>query len=409
MRLLTITTLFVAFFNSDAFGAVDQLYIKSLSRSKQVEVFNLTEKASLSNFEARKSTLFPSLDLISSNSYGNNAVNNFSDENEIDTQVAVSLEQAVFQGGAEFAINDLNKVVPKQAKALKEASLAEYYSQFTTLYFKVSSAVEENEKIESLLNNLAKRVSLVKKRTRIGRDRKADLYALESQLHRLRAELATSKANLKAARTDFLNFSGLNSIEITTDEIKPASLELSKSVDLQKRPEIKNLQYQYESSLLEQKIEKSSYYPQVGLQANYFLDKSSLGRNDWEVSLNIRMNLLDFGQRSSNVETKALQARISKARLEFNRLNATRQWDNFIDSFNAKKRELASLTTALNRIRASYQEQLKDIQKGLVTQIEVIRSLDDVINLEKLKIRSALEVKSLYYQAKAYLGELPKR
>ena len=121
------------------------------------------------------------------------------------------------------------------------------------------------------------------------------------------------------------------------------------------------------------------------------------------------MNLLDFGQRTSNVETKALQARISKARLEFNRLNATRQWDNFIDSFNAKKRELASLTTALNRIRASYQEQLKDIQKGLVTQIEVIRSLDDVINLEKLKIRSALEVKSLYYQAKAYLGELPKR
>lgn len=99
MRLLTITNLFVAFFNSDAFGAVDQLYIKSLSRSKQVEVFNLTEKASLSNFEARKSTLFPSLDLISSNSYGNNAVNNFSDENEIDTQVAVSLEQAVFQGG----------------------------------------------------------------------------------------------------------------------------------------------------------------------------------------------------------------------------------------------------------------------------------------------------------------------
>jgi outer membrane protein TolC len=389
-------------------SSVDDLYLKSLKQSRQVEVFELTEKGTLANLEARISTLLPTVDLVSTNRYGNNAINAFSDENEIDTQLSLSLAQKLFQGGAEFALNDYKKVIPKQAQALKEKSLSEYYGQFSVLYFQVSSAMEENEKVEALLKNLKKRVAIVKKRTKIGRDRKADLYALEAQLYRLEADLYTSKAQLNTARTEFLNFSGLESIDGINDKVNPLKLELIKNVDLDKRPELKNLKFNYDSSVLEAKIEKSTYYPQVDLGANYFLDKSALGRNDWEVSLNIRLNLLDFGQRSSNVQNKRVAASINKARFDFNRQNAKSQWNNFIDSFQSKKKELISLRAALKRSRTSYDEQLKDLNRGLVTQIEVIRSLDDVISLEKLSIRSSLEVKSLYYQANAYLGNYPK-
>lgn len=389
-------------------SSVDDLYLKSLKQSRQVEVFELTEKGTLANLEARISTLLPTVDLVSTNRYGNNAINAFSDENEIDTQLSLSLAQKLFQGGAEFALNDYKKVIPKQAQALKEKSLSEYYGQFSVLYFQVSSAMEENEKVEALLKNLKKRVAIVKKRTKIGRDRKADLYALEAQLYRLEADLYTSKAQLNTARTEFLNFSGLESIDGINDKVNPLKLELIKNVDLDKRPELKNLKFNYDSSVLEAKIEKSTYYPQVDLGANYFLDKSALGRNDWEVSLNIRLNLLDFGQRSSNVQNKRVAASINKARFDFNRQNAKSQWSNFIDSFQSKKKELISLRAALKRSRTSYDEQLKDLNRGLVTQIEVIRSLDDVISLEKLSIRSSLEVKSLYYQANAYLGNYPK-
>jgi len=99
---------------------------------------------------------------------------------------------------------------------------------------------------------------------------------------------------------------------------------------------------------------------------------------------------------------------LDNVRFDFNRQNAKSQWSNFIDSFQSKKNELKSLRAALKRSRISYKEQLKDLNRGLVTQIDVIRSLDDVINLEKLSIRSSLEVKSLYYQANAYLGNFPR-
>ena len=251
-------------------------------------------------------------------------------------------------------------------------------------------------------------MAIVKKRTQIGRDRKADLYALEAQLYRLEADLFTSKAQLKSAKTDFLNFSGLDSIDEINDKVNPLRLELTKEVDLEKRPDLKNLKYNFESSELEAKIEKSAYYPQVDFGANYFIDKSALGRNEWEVSLNIRLNILDFGQRSSSVQTKRVEALINKARLDFNKTNAESRWSNFINNFKTKKNELVSLRKALKRSRDSYDEQLKDLKRGLVTQLDVIRALDDVISLEKLSIRSALEVKSLYYQANAYLGNYPK-
>lgn len=408
MRIIILLSLAIYVTSSSCFSSVDELYLKSLRGAKQVEIFQLTEKGTLSNLENRTSSLYPSIDLLSSNRYGNNAVNAFSDTNEVDTELAVSLQQRLFQGGAEFALNDYKKVIPKQAKALKEQNLAEYYGQFSTLYFQVSSAAEENETVKALLENLKKRVAIVKERTRIGRDRKADLYALEAQLYRLEADLFTSQALLKSATTDFLNFSGLTSIDGIEDKVNPLKLELTRDVDLEKRPDLKNLKYTYESSQIEQKIEKSSYYPQVDFGANYFLDKSALGRNEWEVSLNIRLNILDFGQRSSAVQMKKVDALINKARMEFNQINAKSRWSNFINNFKTKKRELISLKKALKRSRKSYDEQLKDLKRGLVTQIDVIRSLDDVISLEKLSIRSALEVKSLYYQANAYLGNFPK-
>jgi outer membrane protein TolC len=404
-NLILLITIVVSY---SAYSSVDKLYLESLKKSKQVEIFELSEKGTLANLDATTSTLLPTVDLVNTNRYGNNAFNAFSDENGVDTQTSVSLEQRLFQGGAEFALYDFKKVIPKQAKALKDKNLSEYYGQFSLLYFQVSSAMEENEKVEALLKNLKKRVVIVKKRTKIGRDRKADLYALESQLYRLEADLYTSKALLDTSRTEFLNFSGLESINGIQDRVNPLNLTLKKNVDLEKRPELKNLKYNYDSSVLEAKIEKSSYYPQVDFGANYFLDKSRLGRNDWEVSLNVRLNILDFGQRSSNVQSKRVAASINKARFDFNRQNAKSQWSNFIDSFQSKKNELKSLRAALKRSRISYKEQLKDLNRGLVTQIDVIRSLDDVINLEKLSIRSSLEVKSLYYQANAYLGNFPR-
>ena len=141
--------------------------------------------------------------------------------------------------------------------------------------------------------------------------------------------------------------------------------------------------------------------------SNYYLDKSSLGRNEWDVSISVSLNILDFGETSSSVQSKNITASINQAKYDYAKLNSSKIWNEFVKNFDSKKNELATLKKALSKSRSSFKEQLKDVKRGLITQIEVIRSLDDVIGLEKLVIKSALEVKSLYFQANAYLGKYP--
>ncbi|MFG1481500.1 TolC family protein [Halobacteriovorax sp. HFRX-2_2] len=408
MKFYKIGLLFFTLVPCLSSASVEDLYLKSLKKSKQVEVFDLTEKKTISDLATVESTLYPSVDIVNTNTYSEEYRNVTTRNNEVDSEVFLSLNQKLFQGGAEFALYDYNKIVPKQAKALTNRSLAEYYSQFTSLFFQMSSAIEEKERVDALLENLRKRVSIVRGRTKIGRDRKADLFALESQLHRLEAGLVQSKAQVKTSMTDLMNFSGLDNIAEVKDSVDPLKLTLSLNVDLENTPELKSLKYDYEASIAEAKIEKAAYYPQVDLRANYNIDKNEIGERDWGVSLNVSLNLLDFGERKSRVVSKRIASQINKAQIDFSRRNTKNRWNAFVQNFEYKKNELKTLRKALLRSRASYQEQLKDLNKGLVTQIEVIRSLDDVIDLEKLAIRSSLEVKSLYYQANAYLGNIPK-
>lgn len=397
----------VLLFTSSVTANVDKLYLKSLDTSKQVEIFKLQEDNSKATLKSLTSSLYPSLDIVNSNSL-KKEYSSGEGKSELDSEVYFSLSQKIFQGGAEFALNDYRKMIPKQAQALTEKQLAEYYNSFTALYFKLSSAKEETEKIEALLVNLRKRVAIVKKRARIGRDRKADLYALESQLFKLDSDLLTSKAQLESAMTEFRNFSGLDVLEGLEHRIDPLSLVLPEKVELTNVPTMKSLKFDYETSLLEGRLEKSKYMPQVDLAATYNLDKNNYDERDWAVSVNVKLNLFDFGVKSSRVQSKNILSRIENAKIEYNKRNIDNYWENYKRNFQLKKNELMTIRKSLDRSKASYQEQLKDLDKGLVTQIEVIRSLDDVIQLEKLVIKSALEVKSLYYQANAFIGNIPK-
>ena len=151
-----MSLIFLLFCYTSGNANVDNLYLKSLSSSKQVEILNLEEENSKANLDAVTSSLYPSLDINNSNTYQKDYDTDGDGDNKIDSDVYLSLSQKLFQGGAEFALNDYRKLVPKQAAALREQNLSEYYRDFTNLYFQVSSAKEENEKIEALLDNLKK-------------------------------------------------------------------------------------------------------------------------------------------------------------------------------------------------------------------------------------------------------------
>ncbi|MCB9059968.1 MAG: TolC family protein [Halobacteriovoraceae bacterium] len=401
---LNFSFVFILLSTKSIHASVEELFLQSLKESKQVAIINLNEQKSLLLLKNRITSIYPEISLKNTNSYTDQS----DTTNSLNSKIALSLEQKLFQGGAEFALLDLKGIIPRQSDAQKKLEFSTYFAQFSNYYFQLSSALKERDTVRDLLKNLEQRVKLVSKRVTIGRDRGADLLALESQLARLKSDLISTEIQIEHARTNFTNFSNLKNIEITQDNIDPLKLVLEGDANLNERPELKNLKLELEVSQAEVKIQKSSYYPQVSLGSNYYVYHSSSNNTNWDISLNVTMPLLDFGERSSAVMVQKIQTKINQAKLDLSVNNSDKIWSNYIKAFGLKKLEFLKLKESLEKSKDAYKEQLKDVEKGLITQIDVIRSLDDVINLEKLVIRSALDLKLQYYQAKAYLGDYPK-
>jgi outer membrane protein len=390
---------------------LDKYFLESLKNSDQVKIISLNAEKTLADLQGTTAALLPNIDLANLNRYGNNSWQSRSGVKQVDSQVALALDWDIFRGGSELATYRLKKIIPQSASSTKDQQMAEYYAQFSRFFFQYSAAEEEKQKVEQLLKNLEKRLNLVRSRTKIGRDRKADLFALESQYERLKADYHATEGKWSQSRSHFLNFSGLKYIQSLNPNdplFEPSNLSFAANINLDDRPELKALEFDYRRLEQLSIIAKSEYFPQINLAANYYLDQTYLGRDDWDVSLRLTLNLFDFGKNSANVQSQKISALISQSKLDFNRRNAEREWQNFQELFKQKQSEYSTLKKSLDLIKKSYAEQVKDLDKGLVGQIDVVRSLDDVISLEKLTIQSALELKSIYYQANAYLGLYPK-
>ena len=196
---MNIKIILVLSFNLTCFklnASVEQLFLQSLKKSKQVKIINLEREKTLLNLENRVNTIYPEISVSNYNKYGDQYYQNYNGLKKINSSLAISLEQKLFQGGSEFALLDLKKIIPEQAKSKKNLDLSMYFAQFSNYYFQVSAAIEERDAVKHLLNNLEKRVNIVRNRAKIGRDRSADLLALESQLARLKSDLFSTQIQI---------------------------------------------------------------------------------------------------------------------------------------------------------------------------------------------------------------------
>ena len=92
-----MSLIFLLFCYTSGNANVDNLYLKSLSSSKQVEILNLEEENSKANLDAVTSSLYPSLDINNSNTYQKDYDTDGDGDNKIDSDVYLSLSQKLFQ------------------------------------------------------------------------------------------------------------------------------------------------------------------------------------------------------------------------------------------------------------------------------------------------------------------------
>lgn len=403
-------SLLLVIFTCPAFAMnLEELYQLSINKNEDLAIATLTEEQTKESVRALTASLSPSVDLTSRARFGNETYTARSGLDRWDTSTALGVTQNLFQGGSEFALWELKSLIPQIALEEKKNRYTNFYAILSSAFFSYLSSLEEKTKLELQLQALTKRVSLIQDRVKIGRDRQSDLLASRGQLARLRADLSGLNTTLTRAETELRSLTGLSQIKSLSDSSNAQSLRLPTNANelLSTRPLQKSADLALKASEEEVQIEKSDYFPKLALSGNYYLDQTRAGRDDYDVALELKWNLLDFGVTKSNVAQKNISQMIAQKRSEQIKRLGDETLSNFRQTLETKKQELKNLTMALQATEASYKRQIRDAENGLVNQLDVIQSLDSVIALEKLQIRASNEIKILYHQALAFLGVLP--
>ncbi|MDP3544084.1 MAG: TolC family protein [Elusimicrobiota bacterium] len=259
-------------------------------------------------------------------------------------------------------------------------------------YYGLIQSAENAATTAQLLEFADKRLAEIKDRVRVGRAREADALAQEVQSQALRSQLEESRRQVQA-RSDLLAFL----VRAPVTPVSPSTGTLADPPPLEgylerieSRPDVAAARDAAKAAELGVDIARAAYFPEVGLQANYYgYRPPARASNRWDASATVSVPLFSFGaNRAENASARAAFERESLA-LRAARRAAELDARNAHRDYASAARQLEIQRKSGDLARRDYRLQAADERRGLVTSIEVLQSLDR-LNISGLAFNDVL-------------------
>lgn len=326
----------------------------------------------------------------------------------------------VWNGGRNTNTVKLNKLTEEQAE-LDSAEIAnQLQEQIAQLYVQILYSQEAIKVNEQTAETTRKNEDRGKSMVEVGKMSKADLAQLTAQRAQAKYNIVEAQSNLKNFKrqlkqllqiTDYQEFDVV--IPTTTDEM---ALQLIPSLNevytsaLAIRPEIRNAMVGIESSDLSIKIAKAGKLPQIGLNAGFSTNTTSMSDKAWGTQLKSNVNLgagfsisiplFDQRQTKSQVNKALLQKENYMLDLKDKQTTLYSTIENYWlqavnnqDKFKAAKISTESQQTSFELLSEQFRLGLKNIIE-LMTGADNLRAAQQnelqskylaILNIEMLK------------------------
>lgn len=295
------------------------------------------------------------------------------------------LTQPIMRGGSLAAL-ELAKENITLARYLKDATEISLYQLVINSYYNLGLAKSDLKNVEELKNFSQERLKVISERSSIGRSRRGELVEAQAQLHIAESQLFEAKSKLHEAEKVFEFYTALNPNEVTLD-ILPPKENLSLDHYLQKlasRPDILASAQQMKVAMKQIEIAKGSHYPQVDLTTNYYIERTGiLATSEWDVGVLVSIPLYQGGGVQAAVRQATQEKRISELRKDETLRAAERELTVSYQNLIQIEEQLKSLKEALSKSEEAYKLNKKDYQFGLVTNLDVLQSMNMYIQTKR--------------------------
>lgn len=322
---------------------------------------------------------------------------------------ALRLNQPIFRGGV-FSAYQYAKENVLLAKYQQDATAVNLYQLVINAYYNLAIAQFDVKNVEELLKYSRERVSEIRERTRIGRSRKGELVEAEAQLHIAESQYQQVLLSLQQAEKTYQFYTTLNPEKLIVPRELP---KLNGSVETyitkaRTRPDIMASLQQVNLADQQISIARAGHYPQVDLVGNYYFDRTGvLSTSEWDVGVAVVIPIFQGGAVQAQVreaaEAKRIASLTSSEALRAAERDISINYNNFLQI----RLQLKSLKEALSRSEEAYKLNKKDYQFGLVTNLDVLQSLNVFIETKRAYDNLISLAHLNYRNLEALTGALP--
>lgn len=271
--------------------------------------------------------------------------------------------------------------------------------------------MEKREDLDALNDTkkaLLKRVTELKDRERLGRSRESEVVNARAQLYSVEATIELVKSEEDVAR-EILEFLIGRPIGQTKDtypvpsELEDESYYLSRSA---LRPDVEAAKYAWQTAVQASKIVDSEFLPTVDIGGNYYVQRTGFDKDtDWDVTLSISVPIFEGTETLGRSKEYALKAHESK--LLFERAKRVAPYD-IRDAYIKLKSAIAvykCLQKAFDTAKLNYELQRKDYERSLVSNLDVLASIQTLEESQRNYIRALYAAKRLYWRLRVAAAE----
>ncbi|MEW5951077.1 MAG: TolC family protein [Elusimicrobiota bacterium] len=297
----------------------------------------------------------------------------------------------------------------KSANMSVEDAKRNLYMDAVTAYWNLFNAQKIvgifKEKIE--LDN--KRIDELKKRVKIGRSRESEVVSAVSQLMQDKALYLDSILNERISQEIIKFLTGVDYDIIPADyDCDYKNYELSYYLDMaKKRPDIesKKLDASYYKRIYES--EKNNFYPSILTSANFYPLISPLSQQDnrWDISVHLNMPIYSAGELKAKKDLSLSSLKTSEIELELSIRQAESEVRQAFEEVRYSRLRTESIKDALISAKQNVKYQEEDYRLGLVTNLDVLNSMNDLLQLKISLSKAEVEEKILVERLKMVSGE----
>lgn len=325
------------------------------------------------------------------------------------------LSVPLFRGGALSAYRYAQEsvVLSKTRQKISELYL---YQEMIDVYFQVLTLRKDFEGLGELLELSRKRIEEVRQRTKLGRSRKAELVEAVAQKHMVQLQMDELKSQIKKTSIKFEYYTNMKIEKLKSEDYQFENIpsletglnELREKIKL--RPDVLASLQEVGLNDREISVSKGSYYPKIDLTSNYYVNRTGvLSTSNWDASLSVSVPLFQGGGVKAMVKESLVKKRIARVRQSKIQRVALNELNQNYTHFFELKNQLSSVGAALEKAKESYQLALKDYRLGLVTNLDVLRSMNLYIDTKRKFQHIVILIHQNYIKLRSITGYYPSK